>query len=94
MEAQPQSRIVHLASTIAANTKKYDEYLSSQGLPSPSFSTKTPLKLELPDDIAQANNAVVEAIPELQTLMLGPLETVLNQLREVSRTKTSYCKIF
>lgn len=83
MEPQPQSQIVQLAYTIAANTKKYDDYLSSHGLPSPSFEVKTPLKLELPDDIEKANNAVVEATSELQALMLGPLGSLLDQSREV-----------
>ena len=94
MEPQTQSRIIQLASTIAANTKRYDEYVSSNGLPSPSFNAKTPLKLELSDDIVQANNAVIEATSELHGLMLGPLDTVLTQLREVSQTRTSYCKLF
>jgi phenylalanine-4-hydroxylase len=82
MEPRSQSRIVYLASIIASNTRKVDNYLSTHGLPSP-FDVAAPLRTDLPNDIAQANNAVVEATSQLQALMLGPLGNVRRQAKDV-----------
>ena len=85
MEAQSPNKIAQLAAIIAANTTKFDGWLTSHGLPSPSFDIETPLKLELPQEISQARQAVVEASTELQALMLGPVEHLQNETRDVSR---------
>lgn len=65
MELESQSEIVYLASMITSNTKIVNNYLSTHGLPSPSFDVSAPLKTDLPDDIAEANDAVIESTSEL-----------------------------
>lgn len=72
------SRIVALATAIAANTKKVDDYLTSKGLPPPSFDVDTPVKYDFPPDIAVAQLKVLEDTEDLQTLMLGPLGQLLS----------------
>ena len=84
MEAQSSNHIVQLASVISKNTKKFDNWLTSHGIPSPSFGIETPPKLQVPKDIAQARQAVVEATIELQALMLGPVGHLQHQTRDVS----------
>ena len=84
MEAPSPSRIAHLASVIQINTAKYDAFLNSKGLPSPSFKIRTPFKLDVPEEIVQARDAVLEANSELQALLLGPLGHLKNQTLDVS----------
>ena len=67
------SRIAILAAEIQENTSKVDAYLKENGIPSPSFSPDNPLHVEVPEEIAAAQNAVVDATDELKTLMLGPV---------------------
>lgn len=74
------SRIVKLANSIQANTSKLDQHFSSHGIPTPSFDIETPLKIDLPDDLAACRMAIIEATDELQSLILGPVSTV-NELR-------------
>ena len=74
------SRIVELASTIKDHTTKVDNYLSSKGLPSPSFETSTPPQLDLPDEIVSFKNIVLEAMDELHALILGPMPFLFHQV--------------
>lgn len=74
------SRIVELASIINTNTATVDKYITSAGLPTPSFTIETPPQLQFPADVAKARDAVVEATDELQTLMLGPMRTIYNEV--------------
>lgn len=83
MGAQSSNRIVQLASIISTNTDKFDSWLTSHGIPSPSFGIETPRKLEVPKDIAQARQTVIEATIELQALMLGPVGHLQHQTRDV-----------
>ena len=85
METQRLSRISTLASIIAANTAIYDKYIFSQGLPSPSFDTNTPFKLDLSDEASLARDIVLEASTELQDLVHGPLGYIHNQTLDVSQ---------
>lgn len=89
MEAQPPNKTAQLAATIASNTTKFDGWLTSHGLPSPSFDIETPPKLELPEDISQSRQAIVEATTELQALMLGSVGHLQNETRDVSRPTTN-----
>ena len=73
------SRIAHLASIIADNTTKIDNYLSSHDLPSPSFETDAPVALLQPKEVAAPRDALLEAITELQALALGPLGILQSQ---------------
>ena len=84
--AQPQSRIVGLASSIATGTAAIDKYLSEHGLPSPSFDVDCPIVLDLPRELQQTRDSVLEASKELQALILGPVGIVHHQTLEVRRS--------
>ena len=68
-----RSRIAELASIIATNTKHIDVYLSSEGLPTPSFDADSPPRLLLDSRVMAQRQAILEATDELQALMLGPV---------------------
>lgn len=76
------NRITVLASMISENTEKVNSYLVSNGFPTPSFDADTPVGLLLDPNIAIAHVAVLEAMDELNSLMLDPIMTVtkLNNL--------------
>ena len=84
MAESASSRISQLASTISANTAIFDAYLASNGIPSLSFSTGTPSKIDVPQNIAEARDAVIDASGELQALLLGPRGHLQRQTWEVS----------
>ncbi|PVH96576.1 S-adenosyl-L-methionine-dependent methyltransferase [Periconia macrospinosa] len=83
------SRIVELASSIEQNTRKVDDYFAANALPSPSFDPSTPPDLPLPPDIAQAKEAVLEAMDELQALLLGPMPKIFHDLIHTPTSLTS-----
>jgi hypothetical protein len=67
--------ISELASIIATNTAKVNDYLSSKNLPSPSFDVNAPSTSLIPpeaEDIESARAAVIDATTKLHRLMLGP----------------------
>lgn len=67
------SRTVALASAIAANVGKIDEFLSSSGLPPLSLDPDAPLQQPNSKEFTRARDATLEAISELEALILGPL---------------------
>lgn len=73
------TRILELASIIQSNTAKFDELLTKQGEPTPSFkvnntrSKTCALRYEATDEITNSRDHVLEAMDELRALMLGPL---------------------
>lgn len=67
------SRIAELASIIASNTAEIDEYLSSRGLPTPSFDADVAPRFLDEKPIAACRQAILEATDELHSLMLGPI---------------------
>ena len=67
------SRIVDLASTILASTTKFDKCLESQHLPSPSFDPSTLAMLPPSEELQKTQTVILEAVCELQALVLGPL---------------------
>ena len=67
------SRIVDLASTIMASTTEFDKCLEAHRLPSPSFDTSTPAMLPPSGELQGAQTAILEAVSELQALVLGPI---------------------
>ena len=85
--AQSQSRIVKLALSIATGTTAMDHYLSSHGLPSPSFDVDFPITFDLPTEIEQIRGSVIEASKELQALMLGPVGIVHHQTLDVCSSR-------
>lgn len=74
----PTSRLSELALVIQHHTCKVDEFLSSRGLPSPSFGLDTALKL--PDAILESQNAILQATDELSALVQGPLPFLMNMV--------------
>jgi hypothetical protein len=56
---------------------KSRQLLHAQNLPSPSFSTSTPLRTFLPSEIEASRQAVLEANDELTALLLGPVESLI-----------------
>lgn len=74
------SRIVELASLIQYHTLQVEDYISSQGLPSPSFDITMPAQLQFPEAIAESQNKVIEATDELHSLMLGPMGFLFHQI--------------
>lgn len=85
------SRIAELSSSIAENTRKVDEFFIASGLPSPSFDVSTPPDLPLPAEIAQAKEAALEAMDELQALLLGPMPKIFQELIHTVRTPAYAC---
>lgn len=81
------TRISELSSIILSNTSKYDNYLSTQGLPTPSFDPGAPPFLPLPSEMAEAKQLILEATDELHALIAGPLGTLFTPY--VSSTLTS-----
>jgi hypothetical protein len=67
------TRISELTSIIAANAAKVDEYLVSEGLPTPSFDADSPPKLVVQGPVATYRQAILDATDELHALMLGPI---------------------
>lgn len=72
------SRIVELASAILSNTKAVDEYISINGLPTPSFAIEAPPILPLPEDISKSRDKILEASEELRALVAGPLPHLIH----------------
>ena len=70
------TRIGELSSIISSTTSKYDKYLSTQSLPTPSFDPGAPPFLPLPSDMAEAKQLILEATDELHALIAGPLGTL------------------
>ena len=67
-----------LASVVMANTTKFEELLTIHKLPSPSFDPSTFVKLPPSDELQETQTALLEAISELQALVLGPLAMLRN----------------
>jgi hypothetical protein len=67
------SRIAILAAKIYENTVVVDDYLSSKGLPSPSFDERGPLDLGIEaEEVRKASEVARESSLELHDLLLGP----------------------
>ena len=79
------SRILELASTIQTHTNELDSYITSQGLPSPSWDLDTPPVLLLSNMAQASRNALLESIEELKALILGPVEFILNKATNAVR---------
>ena len=68
----PRNRISRLADIISTNTHKIEQYLTLNGLPTPAFDVSAPVKLQLPNELELAREAIISATTELRELMLGP----------------------
>jgi hypothetical protein len=78
------TRISELAALIQKNTAILDDYLSANGLPTPSFDESSPPLLPLPEDMANVRDAVIEAADELHSLLMGPVISVYYEIAKVS----------
>lgn len=78
--------ILDLASSIEQNTRVVYEYLQENGLPEPSFEATSPPDLPLPPNVSQAKEAALEAMDELQTLLLGPMPKIFHELIHTVRS--------
>ena len=67
------STISELSSAIHLNTSKISDFISSNGLPQPSFNVNTPMVYDFPPEVAACRAAVLESLYELQALILGPI---------------------
>ena len=73
--------ITNLASLIAINTARIQEYLTKESLEGPSFDINAPKKFLIPSeakDIEAARQAVIDASSKLRSLMLGPTDCLLS----------------
>ncbi|MCJ1291022.1 hypothetical protein MMC34_002564 [Xylographa carneopallida] len=77
-DTMPSSRIIDLASVVMASTAKFEELLALYSLPSPSFHPSTFAKLPPSEELQQTQTAILEAISELQALVLGPIDMLRN----------------
>ena len=75
------SEIVKTAALVLTNTVKVDDYLQTNGLPSPSFHEDGPVDLKLSDPIEGARIAALEASIRLADLLRGPVELVRPTVR-------------
>lgn len=71
---ESRSRIVQLANTILASVNKIDEFLSAEGIESPSFDQNA--SFNIPLDITTDHDAVLDATAELHDLLLEPLNLI------------------
>ncbi|KAL9123433.1 MAG: hypothetical protein Q9187_000003 [Circinaria calcarea] len=67
------TRVAELTSMIAEHTAHIDNYLASQGLPTPSFDANAPPDQPFPDSVAASREIVLGATDELHSLILGPI---------------------
>jgi hypothetical protein len=74
------SKIVVLASSIEKNTRIVDDFLRKNDLPTPTFDSSYPPDLPLPPNITNAKQDVLEAMDELEALLLGPMPKIFNDL--------------
>lgn len=77
------STLTEIAEGILANAKRLDAFTSSQGLPSPSFECDT--LQNLPPDLEQTRNDLVNSTQKLKRLALGPVGVVYEILFSVSK---------
>jgi len=79
--ASPECRITELASRIAANTTKLNEYLVASNLPTPSFDLNGPTDPLVPKhetEVEAARVAIIDDTLELRRLVLGPREYLMS----------------
>ncbi|KAI0381216.1 S-adenosyl-L-methionine-dependent methyltransferase [Hypomontagnella monticulosa] len=75
------SRIVELATRIAANTTRLDEYIKAHKLPTPSLDINGPKDTLVPKDetdLETARVAIIDDTLELRRLVLGPREYLMS----------------
>ena len=72
---------IELATIIAINAAKVQNYLVANKLPTPSFDVDAPKKSMIPPEakeIEAAREAVIDATTKPRSLMLGPTDFLLS----------------
>ncbi|KAI0154656.1 S-adenosyl-L-methionine-dependent methyltransferase [Xylariaceae sp. FL1272] len=75
------TKIMELATRIAENTARVNEYLLSQNLPTPSFNVDGPLDTMIPKDeveVESARVAIIDDTLKLRRLILGPRDYLMS----------------
>ena len=75
----PPNRTSELASIIALNTAKVEEYLAKNELPPLTFDVGSDVLPHDHSQISQERQAVLDATEELHALMLGPKASLMSQ---------------
>ncbi|XWX02157.1 hypothetical protein V2A60_010190 [Cordyceps javanica] len=76
-ETLVDSRMIHLAKIISAESNKLDSFCKSQGIAPPSFDADAPADFpKLPEDIQKSRHEIIFAANELSSLVRGPRESV------------------
>ncbi|KAK6598385.1 O-methyltransferase [Botrytis cinerea] len=71
------TRIAELATQVAENTKRVDDYLRQHDLPSPSFDAEGPVDFCIrSEEIQRARNLAIDGAAELLDLLRGPKESL------------------
>ncbi|EMR87652.1 putative o- protein [Botrytis cinerea BcDW1] len=71
------TRIAELATQVAENTKRVDDYLRQHDLPSPSFDAEGPVNFCIrSEEIQRARNLAIDGAAELLDLLRGPKESL------------------
>ena len=73
--------IAELCTIISDNTQKVADHLQQNRLPFPSFSAEAPTKSLIAPEASEVENArliVIDATQRLQSLMLGPHDSLQN----------------
>ena len=84
------TRISELSYIISRATGKYDDYLSAQGLPTPSFAPGYLHTSPLPSDVAGARQLILEATDELHALITGPVGTLFTPYVSLTLASVSF----
>ncbi|TGJ78458.1 hypothetical protein E0Z10_g10305 [Xylaria hypoxylon] len=75
------TEIMELATRIAENTARVNEYLLNQNLPTPSFDVEGPLDTMIPKhevEVESARVAIIDDTLKLRRLVLGPREYLMS----------------
>lgn len=83
------SRIAALAALIQKNTAILDDYMTANGIPTPSFDESYPPVVQLPKDMADVRDAILEATDEMHSLLMDPVTTIYNEIAKVPQPLSS-----
>jgi hypothetical protein len=79
-----ERRLLQLSNLIRENTVVVDSYITENNVPEPSFAASCPPALELSHEADLARKAALEALDELREHLLGPVESVMHNVTDVS----------
>ena len=78
-------KITELTALLSDKIKVYSDYLESQGAPLPSHDISNSGHVALPENVAAAKTAAIEATQNLRDHLLSPTEYVFAASIDVSR---------